>query len=146
MAGADAILALTAENERLSVALEEAQEHVTQLKAVLAGCEIDQVAYTAFFGVRPAGATLLSALMSRDLCSYEALIVAMPAKHDRAKVDGRDDLKVLQVQLCMLRKVLSLHGVIIVNVRGAGYRISPEDKAKIRRLMDDGVQTPEVEA
>jgi DNA-binding response OmpR family regulator len=90
-------------------------------------------------GLSAAMAVLLLALYRARSASKESLFEVYetaPRKAGRPPA-GRDTdpLKVIDVQLSHIRKRITRHGIIIETLWGIGYRLTPDGKAIVGRML-----------
>ncbi len=79
---------------------------------------------------------LLGFLMKRDLASKDAIMTALYFdRHD----SEWPDVKILDILIMKTRQKLKDHDITIETVWGQGWRISSENKQKIRDLEPDRV-------
>lgn len=111
---------------RLRGELEEANETIIQLRALLAPPEM---AFPAHWKLTPKESDLLRVLMATPEITKEHLITAL---YDQ---DPDVEIKVIDVLVCKLRRKVLMDDVKIETVRGRGYRIAPEVKTAIRDMI-----------
>lgn len=75
----------------------------------------------------PREATIVAALVARERCTREALMIGLYSDCP----DGRDP-KILDVFICHIRRKLAPFGLTIETVYGAGYQMPPADRARLR--------------
>jgi hypothetical protein len=85
------------------------------------------------FGLEPGLSPILGMLMKRTFVSHSSLYTVLYA--GRPEYDW-PDAKVMDVQICKLRRKLRKHGVAIQTRWGEGWGMSMSDKAKVRAILD----------
>lgn len=75
---------------------------------------------------------LFGVLMTRELMTPAAAMAALL----RDRIDDGPDPKIVDVQVCKMRKVLTPLGIVIQTRWGQGYFLSPEGKARAADLMN----------
>lgn len=88
------------------------------------------------FGVEPGLAPILGMLLKRNFVSHESLYIVLYC--DRPEADWPEP-KVLDVQICKLRKRLKMFGLEIKTRWGEGWSMTVADKVKARAILDAGV-------
>jgi two-component system cell cycle response regulator CtrA len=109
-------------------ALRDALEAMCGALAADAGLKIIEVAKLTF-----SERLLLGLLMRRQRATKEQMMTVLYA--DRP--DDEPGSKILEVMICKMRKKLSPHGVEICTIRGAGYKLTPTSREKIKALMTE---------
>lgn len=71
---------------------------------------------------------LFGSLLSRDLCTKDALMAALYRDLGREEAD----IKIVDVYVCKLRKKLKPFGIPIETRWGEGYYLAPATKAAVR--------------
>lgn len=87
------------------------------------------------FGIEPGMAPVLGMLLKRNFVSHDSLYTVLFA--GRPECDWPEP-KLMDVQICKLRRVLKRHGISIKTRWGEGWLMSSEDKAKVRAVLDAG--------
>jgi hypothetical protein len=80
-------------------------------------------------GITRDQARMLGLLLNRNMVTHDAMFTVLYG--DRPECD-QPQPKVMDVQLCKLRKVTSQRGVDIKTLVGEGWQMLPEDKTKVR--------------
>jgi DNA-binding response OmpR family regulator len=127
---------LRGENERL-------RDRVEELGRVLG---VDQSLTSRLrdvFGLEAGLAPILGMLMKRAFVSHSSLYTVLYA--GRPECDW-PEAKVMDVQICKLRRKLRKHGVTIETRWGEGWRMSIADKARVRTVLDKASASVEAPA
>lgn len=103
---------------------EELRERIRQLEAALH----PKLSVPAEWGLAPAEGRIFRLLVDREMATYEALCIA--ARH----LENRDVASNLaaQVHIARIRRKLLPFPVRILNIWGVGYRMHPDDRARLR--------------
>ena len=91
-------------------------------------------------GVTRDQAKMLGLLISRNVVTHEAMYtVVYGARPDC----DQPEPKILDIQICKLRRRLQLNAIAIKTEWGEGWSMSLQDRAKVRRLIavDAGTET-----
>ena len=111
--------------------IEELEEEIRQLRAA-AGQDTSALSFEKArqaLGLRPAAYEYLIMLLQREMVRKDWL---MDNLHD-----GKGSPSVLVgVTIHHLRNSLRKHGVSVQRVWGQGYYLTPEDKTKIRKILE----------
>jgi hypothetical protein len=83
-------------------------------------------------GITRDQARMLGLLLNRNMVTHDAMFTVLYG--DRPDCD-QPQPKVMDVQLCKLRKVTSLHGIDIKTLVGEGWQMPMAEKAKVRALL-----------
>src|SRR5260221_2612574 len=98
--------------------VERLRDRVEQLEEVLG---IDRSLTSRLrqaFGLEPGKAPILGMLLARDFVTRESLYIVLYA--DRPECDWPEE-KVMDVQICKLRRILRRHGIAIETRWGEGW-------------------------
>lgn len=85
------------------------------------------------FGLEPGLSPILGMLMKRAFVSHASLYTVLYA--GRPECDWPKP-KIMDVQVCKLRRKLRKHGVSIETRWGEGWMMTAADKAKVRDVVD----------
>src|SRR3954447_23452497 len=85
------------------------------------------------FGLEPGLSPILGMLMKRTFVSHSSLYTVLYA--GRPECDW-PSAKVMDVQICKLRRKLRKHGVSIETRWGEGWSMTMADKAKVRTVIE----------
>jgi DNA-binding response OmpR family regulator len=121
------------EVDRLRVENQGLRDRVEELTRVLG---VDQSLTSRLrdvLGLEPGLAPILGMLMSRSFVSHSSLYTVLYA--GRPECDWPEP-KVMDVQICKLRRKLKKHGVTILTRWGEGWSMAAPDKARVRALLD----------
>ena len=121
------------ETDRLRDENERLRDRVEELSRVLG---VDRSLTSRLrdgFGLEPGLLPILGMLMKRAFVSHASLYTVLYA--GRPECDW-PDAKVMDVQICKLRRKLRKHGVGIQTRWGEGWGMSATDKAKVRGILD----------
>ena len=123
--GADA-LALRMRVRRLEADLEARDEEIRRLRLDL---EPGQVA-GHLLGLTPKEATFLAVLMARRVAHFEAVEASLYGLDD-----GSPESNVYKVFVCRIRAKLAAYGVEVETIRGIGWRLPAESKARLHDVV-----------
>jgi hypothetical protein len=112
--------------------LELVEAENADLRHILGFSDIKPLKYKKL-GLAPSGCYLLAALMARPMGTYDGLMFALHQYDADARADM--DPKIVQVQVCHMRRVLKTLGIIVTTVWGKGYKLEPEEKLKVAALV-----------
>ncbi|WP_424363584.1 winged helix-turn-helix domain-containing protein [Methylocystis parvus] len=84
----------------------------------------------------PADVAILQALLARHTLGRAGLLAAT---HDPRKGDDDRSAKMADVRISLLRKKLRAAGISIETVHGVGWRLSPEQKARLRAAIEEAL-------
>lgn len=115
-----------AEVLRLRDALALAEERIAQLERELAGTDV--WCAPRDWNLTPSEATVLGVLVHRRLATPGAILAAV--YRDMAR--DEPDEKIVDVFICKIRQKLRRAGIAIETVRGMGWRLPPETRARLR--------------
>lgn len=82
----------------------------------------------------PVEAQILGYLMKRNTASREGMFLAV---YGGLPERSQPDIKVLDVMVCKLRKVLDRHEVNVRTLWGIGYFMKRDDKQKLKRILEE---------
>jgi hypothetical protein len=85
------------------------------------------------FGIEPALAPILGMLFKRNFVTHDSLYTVLYA--GRLECDWPQP-KIMDVQICKLRRKLKRFGIVIKTQWGEGWSMSVADKAKVRAVLD----------
>lgn len=117
----------------MSDLIQRLQDRVEQLEEVLGLSRSSVSRMRETFGIGPLQAQTLGLLMTRDFVTRDGLYTALYGAAPQSKWP---DEKVLDGHLCWLRRHLRSHGITIRTQWGEGWRIAPEDKTRLRAILD----------
>lgn len=112
--------------------LETLEAENAELRHLLFFSDIKPLKYKKL-GLAPSGCYLLAALMARPMATYDHLMFALHQYDADARAEI--DPKIVQVQVCHMRRVLKTHGVNVTTVWGKGYKLDQEEKCKVAVLV-----------
>ena len=105
------------------------REKLRELKQAL--IYTDNQRYDNAFRLRPCSGVILDLLMRRESVSGDAIAMAIWPNPD---IRNERERQGIRVNVCYLRRALKSHGIEIETIPH-GWRISPENKAKVRELL-----------
>lgn len=116
---------------------EEMEEDIRQLREEIgASPSVDFVRRCSeILQIAPSRARLLSILLSGKVKSRNGIWLAYCAPSK-----DRPDIKIIDTQLCHLRKALGPFGATITNIFGEGWMMDDASRALVRSLL--GMETP----
>ena len=106
--------------------LANAKEKIRQLSGT---ADIDPM-LGHLFGLPPSEAVILAMLMAKVSCTREQFMGAIYDDPDDAA-----NIKIIDVFVCRLRKIMTTHGIVIDRIWGQGYFMTQENKDKCRALI-----------
>lgn len=113
---------------------------VAELRERLAAAPIDAMmlalADATDGKITPAEASILSLLLTQDVCSKSALYHCYAHRKEDVVNSDMPDLKVIDVYICRLRKKLAPLGLTIETIWGQGYRIPRENAAEFMAALE----------
>ena len=122
------------ETEFLRAKISELEEEIRQLKDDL--CPPDNP-FVGKLGMSMQLACLLWTLYSTPgIATNERLNIVIVRYGQRESDDGSDHSLRTKVRITHLRHKLRKYGISINNVWAVGYRITDEDKAKLKQVME----------
>lgn len=121
------IRTLTAQNLKLRDQVETLEETIRQLREIMR----PKVLFTGEWKLSKQEAALLAALYSRPNPSDDQLIEAL-GRDDFHEHLGSDRVNHLRVAIVHVRRKLEPFGITIHTVRGHGYVLDGENKARVR--------------
>lgn len=128
---------MTAEIERL-------RDRVEELERVLGADRALSSRLRDVFGLEPGLAPILGMLMKRAFVSHSSLYTVLYA--GRPDCDWPDE-KVMDVQICKLRRKLKKIGAVIETKWGEGWLMTAANKAMVRGALDKATAAdPEIAA
>jgi DNA-binding response OmpR family regulator len=131
--------AIAAEMERrqraggLMSEMERMRDRVLQLEQILGIDSSETGRIREAFGLEPDLARIMGMLLKRNFVSHESLYTVMYGHRPECEWP---DAKVLDVQICKLRRRLKPHDVTIATRWGEGWSISVPNKVKARAVLD----------
>lgn len=111
------------------------RDRVEELEGILGVGKSDVMAYRRVLRITPDQAKILGMLAKRTetVTKTSIFTVLYGARPD---CDQPGDVRIIDVEVCKLRKSLRLKGICLRTDWGAGYSMSQADKAKLRSLME----------
>jgi hypothetical protein len=120
--------------------MEKMRDRVLQLEQILGIDSSETGRIREAFGLEPDLARIMGMLLKRNFVSHESLYTVMYGHRPECEWP---DAKVLDVQICKLRRRLKPFAIVIVTRWGEGWSISVANKVKARAVLDPaGVGTP----
>jgi hypothetical protein len=121
--------------------LQRALDRIEELEEVLGIDRSMTNRIRGALGVSRDQAKMLGLLISRNIVTHTAMFTVLYG----ARPDcDQPATKIMDVQLCKLRRRLSQHGIAIKTEWGEGWAMSLGEKAKVRRLIAiDGARMAE---
>lgn len=113
----------------LAAALERAEARIAELEAERGRGFLPPLEW----GLTGAQARLFGCMMSREVMTRDAAMVAM--YRDRCGADDEPEIKIVDVQVCKMRKALKPFGIEIRTRWGVGYFLTEEAKAHVRAML-----------
>ncbi len=104
------------------------EEEVRQLKEANA----PTVAWPPSFKLRPTGKRMAARLLARAPMTVTRESLARLLLHEDL------DIKNVDVQICLMRKIFTPYGVRIANAYGEGYYLDKASAVRLRQLIDQG--------
>lgn len=104
------------------------RERIRQLEDVIA-----EPADSLWLLLTPDQAVITRMLLSRTMVKDDQFLIVLYGA--RPDADDPPDKKTIDTQICKIRKTLKPHGVQIETVWHVGYRMTPENKARLRALL-----------
>ena len=108
------------------------RDSLARLEAALTGSSGDFIKLRAI-GLMPREAALAAALLKHDALTREGALAAIFAGRPDTKSDYSSNIPVAYISTT--RKRLRPLGIAIDNVQRLGWRLSPDDKAKLRAIL-----------
>lgn len=109
------------------------RDRVLQLEQILGIDSSETGRIREAFGLEPDLARILGMLLKRNFVSHESLYTVMYGHRPECEWP---DAKVLDVQICKLRRRLKTYEITIKTRWGEGWSISIANKAKARAVLD----------
>lgn len=115
--------------------MEKMRDRLEQLEQILGIDRSETGRIRTAFGLEPDLARILGMLLKRNFVSHESLYVVMYGHRPECEWP---DAKVLDVQICKLRRRLKRHEILITTRWGEGWSMSVPNKVKARAILDPG--------
>ena len=106
--------------------LQALRDRVEELEAILG---LAGVAGIEHLPLTRSQAAILGMLCRRDFCSRDSLFVALYGARTEVL---QPEVRVIDVYICRIRRLLGERGIVIQNRWGVGWWLKAEDKAKVR--------------
>jgi hypothetical protein len=113
--------------------LERMRDRLLQLEQILGIDSSETGRIREAFGLEPDLARIMGMLLKRNFVSHESLYTVMYGHRPECEWP---DAKVLDVQICKLRRRLKPFEIAIVTRWGEGWSISVANKVKARAVLD----------
>lgn len=115
--------------------MEKMRDRLEQLEQILGIDRSETGRIRQAFGLEPDLARIMGMLLKRNFVSHESLYVVMYGHRPECEWP---DAKVLDVQICKLRRRLKPYAIVIATRWGEGWSMSVPNKVKARAVLDPG--------
>jgi len=114
----------------LSADLSMTRNTLKHAQKVLGQREID-TRYTRLFGMQALISVAFDTLMREEFCTQEALLLSVYGLRGLARPRGMTTRHIIQ----KVRSGITPFGIVVTTVKGRGYFISAQDKARVLELL-----------
>lgn len=111
------------------------RDRIEELEGVLGVTGKTTIPLKLVFGFTETESEIAALLLTRQLITLDGLEVVVYGHLPEA--DQPSHFKTIQVHLSHVRKKFRRRGIRIRNIRYSGWYISPRDKEKIKKLIED---------